>query len=56
MDIKYIILGTALIWEIALRLYPTTFNFSFLDRLKNTMLALHNLVDIVLPNNKKDVQ
>lgn len=49
-----IIIIVAVLFELAVRLVPTKVNFSILDAVKNTALKIHSLIDIIIPNAKKD--
>lgn len=49
---NYYILIAAVVLEILFRLIPTKFNLSIIDQVKNVAIQLHNLLDIVLPNNR----
>lgn len=51
---NYLIALFVLIYEISVRITPTEFNISILDKVKNIMLMFHNLVDIMIPNKKID--
>lgn len=54
MTTEQIIVIVAVLFEIAMRLLPTKVNFSILDAVKNTALKIHALIDIMVPNAKKD--
>ncbi len=44
----------AFIYDVIVRLIPTSKNLSISDKVKNIMTMCHNLLDIMIPNNKKD--
>ena len=54
MTTENLILILAILFEIAVRMLPTKINFSILDAVKNTALKIHSLIDIIVPNAKKD--
>ncbi|MEY2670893.1 MAG: hypothetical protein RLZZ577_1209 [Bacteroidota bacterium] len=44
----------AILLEVLLRIVPTKFDISIISNVKNIALAIHNLIDILLPNVKKE--
>lgn len=40
------------VYEVIVRVIPTTINFSITDKIKTGMLMAHNLFDIVVPNKR----
>jgi hypothetical protein len=50
----WIVLALAILLELSVRIIPTKVNFSILDKVKNLALAIHNFVDIIIPNRIKD--
>lgn len=54
MDINYIIIFLAIVLEIGIRLYPSKYNFSILDNIKILALKVHELIDLMIPNAKKE--
>jgi hypothetical protein len=54
MSEQHYILFFALLFEIAVRLLPTKVNFSLLDAVKSVTLKIHELIDLMVPNAKKD--
>jgi hypothetical protein len=54
MTTEQTIVIVAVLFEIAVRLLPTKLNFSLIDAVKNTALKIHSLIDIMVPNAKKD--
>ena len=41
-------------YELIIRFVPTVKNLSILELIKTGMLMAHNLVDIIVPNKRKD--
>lgn len=54
MSTEQIIVIAAILFEIAVRMLPTKLNFSMLDAIKSTALKIHSIIDIIIPNAKKD--
>lgn len=54
METGNIIIIVAVLFEIAVRLFPTKLNFSLIDAVKNTALKIHTLIDVIIPNAKRD--
>ena len=41
-------------YELIIRFVPTVKNLSVLEFIKTGMLMAHNLIDIIIPNKRKD--
>ena len=54
MTQEIIIILLAVLFELAARLIPSKINLSVLDAVKNMALKLHQLIDLIIPNAKKD--
>jgi hypothetical protein len=53
MNTWYIIIfALAILLELSVRIIPTKFNFSAIDKVKEVALILHTLIDAIIPNNK----
>lgn len=54
MNNEALIVLICIFLEIAFRLIPTKKNISFIDTLKQVMMQIHSLIDIMIPNVKKE--
>ena len=52
LDILFIVL--VIILEIGLRFIPTYKNYSIIDFIRNTMLKIHAIIDLVIPNIRNE--
>jgi len=52
LDVVFVFLIIA--FEIVLRSLPTYKNFSIIDFIRYTMLKVHEIIDLIIPNIKKD--
>jgi hypothetical protein len=52
LDIVFITI--LIICEILLRSIPTYKNYSIIDFVRNTMLKVHEIIELIVPNIKKD--
>jgi hypothetical protein len=51
---NYILIIGLIAWEVSLRLLPTKVNFSMIDNFKEIALKVHALIDVIIPNVKKE--
>lgn len=54
MNSEALIILICVFLEIIFRLIPTRKNISFIDTLKSVMMQIHSLIDIMIPNVKKE--